>query len=61
MQSDIISEYVVLENCVNIPYYKDHYVWRHCQYIEIISTAPSKSSILLMKYFQSGGCAIAAN
>ena len=44
-----------------IPYYKDHYVWRHCQYIELISNAPSKNSILLMKYFKIGGCAIAAN
>ena len=23
MQSDIISEYVALGNCINIPYYKD--------------------------------------
>ena len=27
---------VVLENCVIISYYKDHHVWRHCQYIELI-------------------------
>ena len=52
---------VVLENCVIISYYKDHHVWRHCQYIELISTAPSKNSILLMKYFKIGVCAIAAN
>ena len=25
--SDILSEYVSLENCVNILYYIDHYVW----------------------------------
>ena len=40
---------------------KNRYVWRHYQYIELISTAPSKNSILLMKYFKIGGCAIAAN
>ena len=24
----------ILENCLIIPYYKDHYVWRRCQYFE---------------------------
>ena len=57
----ILINNVVLENCVIISYYKDHHVWRHCQYIELISTAPSKNSILLMKYFKIDGCAIAAN
>ena len=52
MLSNIISECVVLENCVIISYYKDHHVWRHCQDIELISTAPFKNPILLKKYFK---------
>ena len=54
MYSDIISEYIVFENCVNIPYYIDRYVRRHCQYIELIPTAPSKNFILVNEIFVVG-------
>ena len=47
LKSDIISEHFVLKNCAIVSYYKDRHVWRHWQYIELISTAPFKNDILI--------------